>query len=294
MAPNWTRLIRFIAREDGQVHLGEVKPTEQSDVGLAALDGPKVFAKVITGSVFDGVVTSRTLTVDHTLLQSFSAQYPPPKSPSFAAWASITATWDHALEANLPIPDVPVLFIKPRTALSGPYPAAIPIPRLAQDGTSDYEAELCFVMGKSGRDIPEEHAMEYVLGFTAGNDVSARTQQFQNSQWCFSKGFDGSCPLGPVLVAPSALGDVHNLRIRAMHNGKVVQDSNTCEMIFTIPKIISFLSQGTTLERGTVVMTGTGPGVGSMRTPKVTLKHDDVICVEIENIGTLVNSVYYE
>ncbi|KAG6087143.1 hypothetical protein E4U15_008262 [Claviceps sp. LM218 group G6] len=273
MAPNWTRLIRFIAREDGQVHLGEVKPTEQSDVGLAALDGPKVFAKVITGSVFDGVVTSRTLTVDHLLCPISASEVPLIRCMGLNYR-------DHALEA--------------KTHRDGPYPAAIPIPRLAQDGTSDYEAELCFVMGKSGRDIPEEHAMEYVLGFTAGNDVSARTQQFQNSQWCFSKGFDGSCPLGPVLVAPSALGDVHNLRIRAMHNGKVVQDSNTCEMIFTIPKIISFLSQGTTLERGTVVMTGTGPGVGSMRTPKVTLKHDDVICVEIENIGTLVNSVYYE
>ncbi|KAG6321224.1 hypothetical protein E4U44_005345 [Claviceps purpurea] len=287
MAPNWTRLIRFIAHEDGQVHLGEVIPTEHADVGLAAVDGPKVFAKAITGSVFDGVVTSRTLTVESLLCPISASEVPLIRCMGLNYR-------DHALEANLPIPDVPVLFIKPRTALSGPYPAAIPIPRLAQDGTSDYEAELCFVMGKSGRDIPEEHAMEYVLGFTAGNDVSARTQQFQNSQWCFSKGFDGSCPLGPVLVAPSALGDVHNLRVRAMHNGKVVQDSNTREMIFTIPKIISFLSQGTTLERGTVVMTGTGPGVGAMCTPKVTLKHGDDICVEIENIGTLVNSVYYE
>ncbi|KAG6022477.1 hypothetical protein E4U40_004583 [Claviceps sp. LM458 group G5] len=287
MAPNWTRLIRFIAHEDGQVHLGEVIPTEHADVGLAALDGPKVFAKAITGSVFDGVVTSRTLTVESLLCPLSASEVPLIRCMGLNYR-------DHALEANLPIPDVPVLFIKPRTALGGPYPAAIPIPRLAQDGSSDYEAELCFVMGKSGRDILEEHAMEYVLGFTAGNDVSARTQQFQNSQWCFSKGFDGSCPLGPVLVAPSALGDAHNLRIRAMHNGKVVQDSNTREMIFTIPKIISFLSQGTTLERGTVVMTGTGPGVGAMRSPKVTLKHGDDICVEIENIGTLVNSVYYE
>ncbi|CCE29451.1 related to bifunctional 4-hydroxyphenylacetate degradation enzyme [Claviceps purpurea 20.1] len=206
MAPNWTRLIRFIAHEDGQVHLGEVIPTEHADVGLAAVDGPKVFAKAITGSVFDGVVTSRTLTVESLLCPISASEVPLIRCMGLNYR-------DHALEANLPIPDVPVLFIKPRTALSGPYPAAIPIPRLAQDGTSDYEAELCFVMGKSGRDIPEEHAMEYVLGFTAGND-------------------------------------------------------------------------GKTLERGTVVMTGTGPGVGAMRTPKVTLKHGDDIYVEIENIGT--------
>lgn len=95
---------------------------------------------------------------------------------------------DHAAEAKLPIPDVPVLFIKPRTALNGPFPAKINVPALAQDGPSDYEAELSFVMGKSGRDIPEAEAMDHVLGFTASNDVSARTQQFKNSQWCFSKG----------------------------------------------------------------------------------------------------------
>lgn len=95
---------------------------------------------------------------------------------------------DHAREANMPIPDVPVLFVKPRTAVNGPYPAKINVPRIAQDGSSDYEAELSFIIGKSGRDIPESEAMDYVLGFTASNDVSARTQQFKNSQWNFSKG----------------------------------------------------------------------------------------------------------
>lgn len=95
---------------------------------------------------------------------------------------------DHAREANMPIPDVPVLFIKPRTALNGPFPAKINVPQIAQDGTSDYEAELSVVLSKTGRDIPEEEAMDYVLGYTASNDVSARAQQFKNSQWSFSKG----------------------------------------------------------------------------------------------------------
>jgi 2-keto-4-pentenoate hydratase/2-oxohepta-3-ene-1,7-dioic acid hydratase in catechol pathway len=95
---------------------------------------------------------------------------------------------DHAKEANMPIPDVPVLFIKPRTALNGPYPAKINVPKIAQDGSSDYEAELSIILSKTGRDIPEEQAMDYVLGYTCSNDVSARTQQFKNSQWCFSKG----------------------------------------------------------------------------------------------------------
>ena len=95
---------------------------------------------------------------------------------------------DHAKEANMPIPDTPVLFIKPRTALSGPYPAKVSIPKIAQDGTSDYEAELSIIISKTGRDIPADEAMDYVLGYTASNDVSARAQQFKNSQWCFSKG----------------------------------------------------------------------------------------------------------
>lgn len=95
---------------------------------------------------------------------------------------------DHAKEASMPIPNEPVLFIKPRTALNGPSPAKINVPKIAQDNTSDYEAELTFVIGKTGKDIPKERAMEYVLGYTASNDVSARAQQFKNSQWCFAKG----------------------------------------------------------------------------------------------------------
>ena len=103
---------------------------------------------------------------------------------------------DHAAEANLPLPKAPILFAKPRTALMGPYPAAINIPKVAQDGTSDYEAELCLVISKDGRDIPEEEALDYVLGYTASNDVSARTLQLLTPQWSFSKGLDSSCPIG--------------------------------------------------------------------------------------------------
>lgn len=154
--------------------------------------------------------------------------------------------YEAAKEAKAPIPETPVLFVRPRTALNGPFPAKINIPKIAQDGTSDYEAELSIVLGKSGRDIPEDEAMDYVLGYTCSNDVSARTQQFKNSQWSFSKGMqssllytacladtpgtsglDGSCPIGPVLVSSSAIHDPHNLRVRAIYNDNVVQDANT-------------------------------------------------------------------
>jgi 2-keto-4-pentenoate hydratase/2-oxohepta-3-ene-1,7-dioic acid hydratase in catechol pathway len=94
------------------------------------------------------------------------------------------------------LPKVPILFTKPRSALIGPYPASINIPKCAQDGTSDYEAELCLVIGKTGRDIPEEDALDYVAGYTVSNDVSARNMQLITSQWCMSKGLDSSCPIG--------------------------------------------------------------------------------------------------
>ncbi|KAF7125410.1 hypothetical protein CNMCM5793_001588 [Aspergillus hiratsukae] len=287
MAPAWTHLVRFIAEEDGQVHLGQVDPTEFPDVGIAMLNGEKVTAKEIKGSVFDGVVQNRVLTVSQILAPISMEDVPIIRCMGLNYR-------DHALEANMPIPDVPVLFIKPRTALNGPHPAKINVPKIAQDGTSDYEAELTIILSKTGKDIPEEDAMDYVLGYTSSNDVSARAQQWKNSQWSFAKGFDFSCPIGPILVSPSAIKNPHQLAIKAIHNGNVVQDSNTREMIFTIPQIISFLSQGTTLEKGTIIMTGTGPGIGAMRDPKVVLNHGDDIRVEIESIGTLVNTVYYE
>ncbi|KAJ5663700.1 hypothetical protein N7507_004431 [Penicillium longicatenatum] len=230
-----------------------------------------VTAKEIKGSIFDGVVRDKVLSVARILAPISMEEVPIIRCMGLNYR-------DHALEANMPIPDVPVLFIKPRTALNGPYPARINVPKIAQDGTSDYEAELTIILSKDGKDITEEDAMDYVLGYTSSNDVR----------------FDYSCPIGPILVSPSVIPDPHQLSIKAIHNGNTVQDSNTREMIFTIPQIISFLPQGTTLEKGTIIMTGTGPGIGAMRDPKVVLNHGGDIRVEIEKIGTLVNTVHYE
>ena len=192
------------------------------------------------------------------------------------------------------LPKAPILFTKPRTALSDPYPTAIPVPKAAQDGTSDYEAELCVVIGKSGRDIPEDQALDYVLGYTCSNDVSARTMQMLTSQWSFSKGLDGSCPIGPVLVTKDAIADPQKLGIKAIYDGETVQDGNTKDMIFDIKKQISYLSQGTTLEAGTIFLTGTPAGIGFFREPKIVLEDKGDIRVWIEGIGTLVNKVRYE
>ncbi|PON28862.1 fumarylacetoacetate hydrolase domain-containing protein 2A [Trichoderma gamsii] len=286
MAPSWTRLIRFVAEEDGHIHLGQVDE-DILDVGLAAFEGVPISAKLIEGSLYDGVVSDTTMTVKQLL--------PPISIDQGKIIRCLGLNYrDHAKEANMPIPDEPVLFFKPPHALMGPWPEKIRIPKFVQDGSSDYEAELSLIISKTGKNISEEDAFDHVLGYTCGNDISARTEQFKNSQWSFSKGLDASAPIGPVLVSQRAIGDPHSLSIRAIYNGTVVQDSNTSQMIFSIPKIISFLSQGTTLEQGTVIMTGTPPGIGCMRDPKICLCDGDEIRVQIENIGTLINAVYYE
>ncbi|KAJ5383233.1 Fumarylacetoacetase C-terminal-like protein [Penicillium concentricum] len=281
--PSWTHLVRFIAVEDSQVHLGQLIDTTR-DVGRDSVDGVDIAVKVIEGTIFDGRVTEDIL---HLLAPITQEQC------SYIRCLGLNYM-DHAQEANMPLPKAPILFTKPRTALAGPYPATINIPKCAQDETSDYEAELCLVIAKTGRDIPEEEALDYVLGYAASNDVSARTLQFATAQWSFSKGLDGSCPIGPVLVAPSVIVDPQALSIKAIHNGTIVQDGQTKDMIFSIKQQISYLSQGTTLEAGTLFLTGTPAGIGYFREPRVVLKDGDEISVKIDQIGTLVNKVRYE
>ncbi|KAJ5627616.1 FumarylacetoacetaseC-terminal-like protein [Penicillium lividum] len=283
---SWTHLVRFVAVEDSQIHLGQLVDTTR-DVGRDTVDGVEIPVKVIDGTIFDGRVTEEVMHVKQLLA---------PVTPEQCSYIRCLGLnyMDHAQEANLPLPKAPILFTKPRTALAGPYPATINIPKCAQDGSSDYEAELCLVIGKSGRDIPEEEALDYVLGYTASNDVSARTMQMITAQWSFSKGLDGSCPIGPVLVAPSVIKDPQGLSIKAIHNGATVQDGNSKDMIFNIKKQISYLSQGTTLEAGTLFLTGTPAGIGYFREPRVVLKDGDEISVKIDQIGTLINKVRYE
>ncbi|KAM0542636.1 hypothetical protein ACHAPJ_012715 [Fusarium lateritium] len=286
MSFSWTHLIRFIAKEDNQVHLGQLIDTTR-DVGKDSRAGLEVKVYLIDGTIFDGKVTREVLHVKQ-LLSPIATH-----DCSYIRCLGLNYL-DHAKEANLPLPKAPILFTKPRTALAGPYPAAINIPKCAQDGTSDYEAELCLVIGKSGRDIPEEEALDYVLGYTAANDVSARTLQLLTPQWSFAKGLDGSCPIGPVLVSPSVVPDPQQLTVKAIHNGNIVQNGHTKDMIFSVRKQISYLSQGTTLEAGTVILTGTPAGIGYFRQPRVVLNDGDQIMIEIGTIGTLVNNVRYD
>jgi len=202
----------------------------------------------------------------------------------------------HAAESKLPIPQYPVVFYKNLNAVQNPGDNIV-IPKVALDPPEvDYECELAVVIGKAAKNVSAAKALDYVLGYTCANDVSARLWQLQRggSQWSFSKGFDTFCPLGPVLVSPSVIPDPNKLKISTVLNGEVVQDSNTSDMIFNVPKIIEFLSQSTTLLPGTVIITGTPEGVGMARKPPKWLKHGDVVTIEIEKIGKLTNPVVNE
>ncbi len=200
---------------------------------------------------------------------------------------------EHAAETGAAIPDEPVLFMKNPAALNHPdAPVVIP-PRMVSEPEVDYEVELTAVIGRDARSVSVDEALDCVLGYTVGNDVSARRVQklFGGGQWVKGKSPDGFCPLGPCIVTPDELGDSQALNLECRVNSQVMQQSNTSDMIFTVAELIAHLSQDMTLKAGTVLLTGTPPGVGVARDPQVFLKPGDVVECEIEKIGTLRNPV---
>ena len=201
----------------------------------------------------------------------------------------------HAAETNAPIPVVPVLFMKNIASLNHPG-APIELPRWLASSRVDYECELAVVIGKRAKNVPRERALDYVLGYTCANDVSARDWQKEGggSQWCRGKSFDTFCPLGPCLATPDEIPNPNALRISTRIGGETLQDSNTGDMIFDVPALIEFLSGSTTLLPGTVILTGTPQGVGMARTPPRWLQAGETVTVEIEGIGALSNPIAEE
>ncbi|PEZ84109.1 fumarylacetoacetate hydrolase family protein [Bacillus sp. AFS017274] len=196
--------------------------------------------------------------------------------------------FDHCKETGMEPPESPVIFSKYSNAIAG-HNDAIEIP--INSTTVDFEAELAFVIGREAKHVSEEEANDYIFGYTIMNDISARDLQFQDGQWSRGKTADTFAPFGPVIVTQDEVGDPHNLAISLELNGEIMQDSNTSNLIFTVPKIISFLSQSMTLMPGDLIATGTPPGVGMGRNPKIWLKKGDRMNVSIEKIGTLSNHV---
>ena len=200
----------------------------------------------------------------------------------------------HAEETGAQLPEHPVLFIKAANALTHPGDPIV-IPKVAPQQV-DYECELAVVIGKPAKNIAQHQALDYVLGYTCANDVSARRWQKEGGgkQWCRGKSFDTFCPLGPCLVTADEIPDPNTLKIKTTLNDETMQESTTADMIFDVPALINFLSQGTTLLPGTVILTGTPQGVGFARNPPVFLKNGDRVAIEIERIGTLLNTVSEE
>jgi len=194
----------------------------------------------------------------------------------------------HAEETNSPIPEYPILFNKFNNSLTG-HQASVAVPGVT--AKLDYEAELAIVIGRRAKNVSQDEALDYVFGYTAVNDLSARDLQLRTQQWLLGKSCDGFCPIGPYLVTADEVGDPNRLAIQSIVNGEIRQDSNTSDMIFACDEIVSYISRHMTLEPGDVILTGTPEGVvlGLPAERQVYLKPGDEVSICIEKIGTLTN-----
>ena len=189
------------------------------------------------------------------------------------------------------------MFTKPSPAVAD-HDADIPIPPIAQQ-QADYEGELVILIGEDAKDVSEADSLRYVAGYTAGNDISARDWQREPDkagpipQWSFSKSFDKYAPLGPCLVSSHILGEADKQELKTLVNGQERQRGNTSDLCFGVRQLIAFCSQGQTLQKGSLIMTGTPGGFGLFMKPPVFLQHGDVVEVEIEGIGRLTNGIQF-
>src|SRR3954454_11280722 len=195
---------------------------------------------------------------------------------------------EHAAELGDEPPTEPLVFGKFENTLIGPGQAIVIPPEASH---VDSEAELAVEIGRRGHRILADDALDHVRGYRVANDVSARNIQYAESQWTRAKGFDPFCPLSTELVPVSELGDGSGLRVLQRLNGEVLQDGNTNDLIFDVPFLVSFISRVFTLEPGDLILTGTPPGIGWARDPKVSMKDGDVVEVEVEGIGVVSSPV---
>ena len=193
---------------------------------------------------------------------------------------------DHAAESNMQVPTAPVLFAKFATSLNGPFSD---VELLPESTKIDYEGELAAVIGRSCRRVAVDVALDYVAGYSAFNDISARDLQLAVSQWTAGKAIDGFGPMGPGLALAADVGDPQTLDLTTRVNGDTVQNGNTRQMIFSVAQLISYISQLITLSPGDIIATGTPSGVGQSRTPALFLKAGDIVEVEIGRVGTIRN-----
>lgn len=262
MSVAWERLIRFIA-EDGRVLRGEpILPTPDFDLGTTTAE-TKLQAKVIQGDDMYDTTGKTTVTDEVVTVQKLLGPLAQRDVPILRCVGLNYVK--HIREAGRKPPPFPFIFFKPSTCVHD-HGAAVVVPRIAQDDQADYEGELCLVVGRDAKDVAREDALSYVAAYTCGNDVSSRKLQRDPAlagvvpQWGFSKGFDTWAPLGPCLVRADLVGDPGALELSAVVNGEVRQQESISDLLFDCAYLISYLSTGTTLQAGSVIMTGTPGG----------------------------------
>lgn len=283
------RLLQY--RHENKERLGRLEDEQIIDLQLAASEAgldPEPFsstrALLEAGSSF--LDLARTL--QHaSSIPARSVVLGPPVRPGKILAIGLNYR-DHAAEAGQALPDAPLCFAKFPSCIAGPFDN-IELP--AEDAQVDYEAELGVVIGKQTRRVGEREATASVAGYVAFNDVSARRWQFADGQWVRGKSCDTFGPCGPWLVTPDEIADPGDLGIRAYLNGELVQSSNTEQLIFSVPVLISYLSQAITLEPGDLIATGTPAGIGFTRKPPRLLEDGDLMEVEIDNVGRISNRV---
>ncbi|VUC35944.1 unnamed protein product [Clonostachys rosea] len=291
----WNRLIRFQAT-DGRTLRGEpILPRPDFDLGLIT-ETDNIQARVITGEdPYDTTgatkVTEELVTVKRILCPITAKDVPILRCVGLN-YAK------HIQQAGRTPPPFPFIFFKPTATIVGPDDNVV-IPRICQDEQADYEGELTIVIGKDAKDVSHEDAMDYVAAYTVGNDISSRKLQRDPNfagrvpQWGFSKGFDTFAPLGPCLVSSALIKEPRDLHLKTTIDVQVRQDESVSDLLFDCRYLISYLSQGTTLEKGSVIMTGTPGGVGGDMKPPSWLKPGTRMEVHISEIGTLRNEVAY-
>ncbi|KAF2110258.1 fumarylacetoacetate hydrolase family protein-like protein [Lophiotrema nucula] len=296
MPTSWKRLIRFEST-DGKVLRGEpILPSPDFDIGSTTAEtGLK--AKVISVANNDIFDPDTKVTDEEVVVKKLLGPVEQREVPIIRCIGLNFIK--HIQEGGRTLPPYPSTFIKANTCLAD-HNGPIVIPKLAQDNQADYEGELCFIISRDALNVSEEDAYEYIGGYLAGNDVSSRKLQRDPKlagtvpQWNFSKGFDTYAPLGPQIVSTTVVPDPSKLHLKTVVNGSIRQNETIDDLCFKVPTIVSYCSQGTTLKKGTVIMTGTPSGVGyAMKEPQF-LQPGDVVEVNISpEIGTLRNVVEY-
>ena len=281
--------MRFITYRDGSgTGIGLRDGENYRGLSCASVGG---FLKDFIGSAEDLHGLAEKLREAPVLDRSAIILLPPIQKPPKILCIGLNYA-DHSAESGFEVPEYPTVFARFANSLVG---ADEPIIRPSASNMLDYECELVIVIGKGGRHIAEDAALDHVAGYSIFNDGSIRDFQIRTPQWTMGKVFDRTGAFGPELVTPEELpAGCEGLQIRTILNGEVLQDANTADLIFPVAKLVSILSEAMTLEPGDLIVSGTPGGVGGLRDPQIWMKPGDECTIEIEQIGSLTSTIAQE